>query len=165
MTSMATINAARGLTLALAVAACGGPTASSSPSSPPVAAASPSASAGLPSAATTPVVTPSAAPTATTEPNPTPADKPLPPEIAYVNQFVMRVAVTELNVRRAPSKSAGSSGNAPGRNKEEGDSSGKSGSAPGQNTTSSTVAPGKSGNAPGRSKNTVGSPTVQGSDQ
>ena len=108
MTSMARINAtrinaARALTLALVVAACGGPTASSSPSSPPVAAVSPSASAAVPTAATTPVVTPSAAPSPTMEPNPTPADKPLPPEIAYVNQFVMRVAVTDLNVRRAPS--------------------------------------------------------------
>ena len=113
MTSMARMNAARGLTLAFVVAACGGPTASISPSSPPIAAVSPSASAGLPSAATTPVVTPSAAPTATTQPNPTPSEYLGAPEFPYVDQFVMRVAVSDLNVRRKPSKGGVSDGTAP----------------------------------------------------
>ena len=116
MTSMRRTGAVRLLPVLFACVsvACGGPTASSSPSTLPVAAASPTASSPAPTAATTQNPTPSAAPAATTEPNPTPSDYlAAPPEFQFVNQFVMRVAVGDLNVRRKPSKSGVSNGKAP----------------------------------------------------
>jgi hypothetical protein len=105
------------VTVAVVLVACGGPAVSSSPSSLPVAAASPSstsaATTAAPTAEATPILTPSPLPTPTTVPAPTPSDGLVVPELTYVNQFVMRVAVSGVNVRRKPSKSAVSNGKAP----------------------------------------------------
>lgn len=99
------------VTLALVVAACGGP--SVTPSATSTAAPAPSAStiAGAPTPA------PTIAPT-NDVPTPTPSQ---PTELSFAspfdqgwaNQFVMRVAVSGLNARDRPSTSAKSNGKAP----------------------------------------------------
>lgn len=100
--------------LAIVVGACGGPAASSTPgtsatpSPSPVAvvptAPPPSADASI--EPSIPLPTPTAGPSA---PATTYA---VYPEFAYVDRFVMRVAVNDLNVRRKPSTSAASEGKA-----------------------------------------------------
>jgi len=99
--------------VAMLVAACGSQTASPSPtaasatatSAPASIEASPSAA--VPSAAASPSIAPS--PTA----SPPLAGSGDYPELAWVNRFVMRVAVSDLNVRAKPSTSAASNGKAP----------------------------------------------------
>jgi len=100
--------------LALVVAACAAPVASPSPSVP--ASNAPSALPGtiLPTVppTATPIPSATASPVPSIGPSPTASIDFFPPELAYVNQFVMRVAVSDLNVRSKPSKSGVSRGKA-----------------------------------------------------
>jgi hypothetical protein len=103
------------LTLGFAIlaAACGGPTGSVAPSASLPGAPSTQATMAAPSttAIDTPPVTP--LPSATVNPSPemvVPRDY---PERAFVNRFVMRVAVSDLNVRDEPTTAAKSNGKAP----------------------------------------------------
>jgi hypothetical protein len=100
--------------VALVVGACGGPAASSTPGeteapSPSTAAVTPSAQPSIEPSTQTSIPLP----TPTTGPSPTASTYVQFAEFAFVNKFVMRVAVSELNVRRAPSKSGTSEGKAP----------------------------------------------------
>lgn len=99
--------------VALLVGACGGPAES----------AAPSATAGIvPTSVPTlePTTSPASLPPSPS-PEPTPTTVPTQaaggseeyPELSYVNRFVMRVVVSDLNVRSKPSKSAKSNGKAP----------------------------------------------------
>ena len=93
------------------VGACGGPTATVQPS-PSVEPAS-----AVPTTAASPQVTaePSSTPlpTATSSPTIAPVANQDYPELAWVNRFVMKVAVSDLNVRQKPSRTAKSNGKAP----------------------------------------------------
>jgi uncharacterized protein YgiM (DUF1202 family) len=96
---------------ALVLAACSGATTSSTTNSSPANPASPSPVA-VPSS-----LEPSLGPSPIGSPEPT---QPTPvvdltgaDEFAFVNRFVMRVAVSDLNVREEPSTSAKSKGKAP----------------------------------------------------
>lgn len=100
------------VSLAAIIGACGGPATSNAPSPSPAAPSSPSAS----PVAALPTLEPSIEASPTVDPSPT-----KPPEVefngddefAFVNRFVMRVVVSDLNVREKPSTSAKSRGKAP----------------------------------------------------
>jgi len=100
--------------LALVVAACAGPVASPSPDATPSSGPSAPLDTFLPTAppTETPIPSLTASPVPSVEPSPTASIDFFPPELAYVNQFVMRVAVNDLNVRSKPSKSGASRGKA-----------------------------------------------------
>ncbi|HJP88091.1 MAG TPA: hypothetical protein VJ850_03545 [Candidatus Limnocylindrales bacterium] len=97
----------------LFVAACSGPNASDTPAATDIAA---------PSASPAPSVIPTIGPAASASQSPTlaPTIAPTPaaastvtlPEFQFVNHFVMRVAVNDLNVRRKPDTSGASKGKA-----------------------------------------------------
>ena len=98
----------------MVVGACGGPAVTSAPgASAPAPSGSPIA---VPAPQDTAAASPSALPTSTVVPSPTPTNPPsynVFPELGWVNKFVMRVAVSDLNVRRSPSTSGVSEGKAP----------------------------------------------------
>ena len=99
--------------LAAVLAACSGPTGSTAPTaSAPPAAPSPSPIAAAPTEqpSTGPSLTP--VPTSVAEPSPTASTYVSFAEFPYVDHFVMRVAVDDLNVRRKPDKSGISEGKA-----------------------------------------------------
>lgn len=99
--------------LAIMVGACSSPTASSTPGAS--AGPSPSTAVVIPTAPPSagPSIEPSIPlPTPTTGPSATAATYGVYPEFGYVDTFVMRVAVNDLNVRRKPSTSGVSEGKA-----------------------------------------------------
>src|SRR5262245_35668152 len=96
---------ALGTTLVLVVAACGGPATSVEPSA---SAAAPTASSAPTEPSETlqpsiPVPSSTPEPTPTTEPTIDASTYFYPRELEFANGFVMRVAVSDLNVRRKPS--------------------------------------------------------------
>ena len=103
------------LGVALVLVACTDPTASPSPSASPAPAPSASPSAAPTAAGTAP---PTSAPSSSTlaTPTPTPITElsfAAPFDEGWANKFVMRVTVSDLNVRDSPSTSAPSNGTAP----------------------------------------------------
>ena len=101
-----------GALLALVVAACGVSTPTSAPS-PSVAAPSASPVAVTPTDQATPFPSPTADASPSAEPRPTELEFLGTTPLSWVNRFVMRVAVSDLNVREAPTKDAKSRGKAP----------------------------------------------------
>ena len=100
------------LALAMVVGGCSGPAASVSPG-PTASPAAASPTAPPPSVLPTLLPSSSPIPSATVEPGPTASTDQYVPELAYVNRFVMRVAVSELSVRQKPSQTGISNGKAP----------------------------------------------------
>ena len=101
--------------LVMVFAGCCGPAESSSPtptgSPPPAATAAPESEA--PTSSPSSIPSSSAIPSPTLEPIPTASTYVRYPELAYVNKFVMRVAINDLSVRRKPSLGGISDGKAP----------------------------------------------------
>ena len=102
------------IALALLVGACSGPadsptpTATAAPAPSVVSTAAPSL---FPTASALPSAPSTAQPTAA--PSPASAAIEFPTEVGFVNQFVMKVAVSDLNVRAKPTTKSGSIGKAP----------------------------------------------------
>jgi hypothetical protein len=99
---------------AVVLVACGGPGASNAPTASP--ALGPSAPPATTAATAAPTaLPPSPTPVATETPDPgaTASTHQTFPEFGWVNRFVSRVVVSDLNVRRMPSKGAISDGKAP----------------------------------------------------
>ena len=99
--------------VALLVGACGGPAESAAPSATPglVPTSVPTLEPTTSAASLPP--SPSPEPTPTAVPTQAAGGSEAFPELAFVNRFVMRVVVSDLNVRSKPSKSAKSNGKAP----------------------------------------------------
>jgi len=102
------------IALALLVGACSGPadsptpTATAAPAPSVVSTAAPSL---FPTASALPSAPSTAQPTAA--PSPASAAIEFPTEVGFVNQFVMKVAVSDLNVRAKPTTKSASIGKAP----------------------------------------------------
>lgn len=101
------------IALAVVLGACGGPSATASPAASPAAGPSSSPVAVVPTPLVTALPSPTPIVSPTPGPLPTGSDYVTYPEFGYVSTFVMRVAVSELNVRRKPSKNGISEGKAP----------------------------------------------------
>jgi hypothetical protein len=100
------------LVLAVALAACSGPVATGTPPASVVPASAPP-SGQVPTIGPSPLSSPTEVPSPSIGQTPEPVVDREYPELAYANRFVMRVAVSDLNVREKPSTSARSNGKAP----------------------------------------------------
>lgn len=105
------------LSLAILLGACGaptGPTASSVPTETAALSTSTASVAPTAPASAAASIAPSVpVPTSTVAPSAPGGSEGDYPELAWVNRFVMKVAVSDLNVRTKPSRSAPSNGKAP----------------------------------------------------